>query len=109
MKFRKSPSIPVPVFLVIDKPLEQAEDICLFPAQEYPFGKTLEELLEMGRKREIQLMFLPQTCCENVLKRMTAMEAEYWALDRCQKEHLPLTKTNILAVLNNLDMEYAYM
>ena len=42
----------------------------------------------------------------SVLKRMTAMEAGVWAIEKCHQQHWDLTLDNFQCCLANLEMDF---
>ena len=46
------------------------------------------------------------TTYPSVLKRMTAMEAGVWAIEKCHQQHWDLTLDNFQCCLANLEMDF---
>jgi hypothetical protein len=67
------------------------------------------QLQKMVNKQKIRILVLPETKFPNVLGRKSVMEAGRWAMEHCLKDGWELTVENVYTMLNNLEMDLAYL
>ena len=84
--------------LLVEKPDAELLKEAFIPDEEMPEFPKIE--------KGTRIYPLSITAYPSVLKRMTAMEAGVWAIEKCHQQHWDLTLDNFQCCLANLEMDF---